>query len=107
MQSNLSDAEVQQVSAYVWAISQTRGEPWTGGHPTHAKPEAAHGKMDDHGAAAKKEQPGAHSDGGHGAGGHPEAPAMGAPAPGCPIGSAPAVAQESGVRMLVLATQRR
>ena len=34
--SNLSDDEVERVAAYVWAISQTRGEPWPGGHPTHA-----------------------------------------------------------------------
>ena len=34
--SNLSDDEVKRVAAYVWAISQTRGEPWPGGHPSHA-----------------------------------------------------------------------
>jgi len=33
--SNLSDDEVRRVAAYVWAISQTRGEPWAGGHPSH------------------------------------------------------------------------
>jgi mono/diheme cytochrome c family protein len=33
--SNLSDEEVQRVAAYVWAISQTRGEPWPGGHASH------------------------------------------------------------------------
>ena len=34
--SNLSDNEVRLVAAYIWAISQTRGEPWPGGHTTHA-----------------------------------------------------------------------
>src|SRR5918995_2910014 len=34
-QSNLTDAETRQVAAYVWAISQVRGEPWPGGHRTH------------------------------------------------------------------------
>jgi mono/diheme cytochrome c family protein len=35
-QSNLTDDESRQVAAYVWAISQVRGEPWPGGHRTHA-----------------------------------------------------------------------
>jgi mono/diheme cytochrome c family protein len=34
--SNLSDEEVQRVAAYIWAISQTRGEPWPGGHTSHS-----------------------------------------------------------------------
>ncbi|MGH7510583.1 MAG: c-type cytochrome [Gemmatimonadales bacterium] len=34
-QSNLTDEESRQVAAYVWAISQVRGEPWPGGHETH------------------------------------------------------------------------
>jgi mono/diheme cytochrome c family protein len=33
--SNLSPAEVREVAAYIWAISQTRGEPWPGGHTDH------------------------------------------------------------------------
>lgn len=33
--SDLTDGEVQSVAAYIWAISQTRGEPWPGGHPSH------------------------------------------------------------------------
>jgi mono/diheme cytochrome c family protein len=33
---NLSADEVRSVAAYVWAISQTRGEPWPGGHAAHA-----------------------------------------------------------------------
>ena len=33
--SDLTDAEVKSVAAYVWAISQTRGEPWPGGHTSH------------------------------------------------------------------------
>jgi mono/diheme cytochrome c family protein len=34
--SNLSDEEVRRVAAYIWAISQTRGEPWPGGHTSHS-----------------------------------------------------------------------
>lgn len=34
--SNLTADETQAIAAYVWAISQTRGEPWPGGHTTHA-----------------------------------------------------------------------
>lgn len=34
--SNLTDEECRQLAAYVWAISQVRGEPWPGGHRTHA-----------------------------------------------------------------------
>lgn len=34
-QSNLTDAETRRLAAYVWAISQVRGEPWPGGHQTH------------------------------------------------------------------------
>jgi cytochrome c5 len=33
--SDLSDAEIQRIAAYVWAISGVRGEPWPGGHATH------------------------------------------------------------------------
>lgn len=33
--SDLTDTEVRAVAAYVWAISQTRGEPWPGGHSSH------------------------------------------------------------------------
>ena len=35
--SNLTDQETRQVAAYVWAISQVRGEPWPGGHRTHGR----------------------------------------------------------------------
>lgn len=34
--SDLTPDEVRRVAAYVWAISQTRGEPWPGGHASHA-----------------------------------------------------------------------
>ncbi len=34
-QSNLSDDETRALAAYVWAISQVRGEPWPGGHRSH------------------------------------------------------------------------
>jgi mono/diheme cytochrome c family protein len=33
--SDLSADEVRDVSAYVWAISQVKGEPWPGGHRMH------------------------------------------------------------------------
>ncbi len=33
--SDLDVAELRAVSAYVWAISQVRGEPWSGGHAYH------------------------------------------------------------------------
>lgn len=39
--SNLTPEESRKIAAYVWAISQTRGEPWTGGHQSHGKEEAA------------------------------------------------------------------
>lgn len=32
----LTDEQITNIAAYVWAISQTRGEPWPGGHPSHA-----------------------------------------------------------------------
>jgi mono/diheme cytochrome c family protein len=38
--SDLSPEESRLIAAYVWAISQTRDEPWPGGHATHG-PEAA------------------------------------------------------------------
>jgi cytochrome c5 len=34
--SDLSAREIREVSAYVWAISSVKGEPWTGGHLSHA-----------------------------------------------------------------------
>jgi mono/diheme cytochrome c family protein len=34
--SDLAPDEIRAIAAYVWAISQTRGEPWPGGHATHA-----------------------------------------------------------------------
>jgi len=33
--SDLTPSEVAAVAAYVWAITQTRGEPWPGGHRSH------------------------------------------------------------------------
>jgi cytochrome c5 len=36
--SNLTPEESRLIAAYVWAISQTRGEPWTGGHRRHGEP---------------------------------------------------------------------
>ncbi len=32
---NLTPVEIEHVASYVWAISQTRGEPWPGGHASH------------------------------------------------------------------------
>lgn len=32
---DLTDLEIRKVAAYVWAISQVRGEPWPGGHTSH------------------------------------------------------------------------
>ena len=34
-ETNLTDQEIRQVAAYVWAISQVKDEPWPGGHRTH------------------------------------------------------------------------
>jgi mono/diheme cytochrome c family protein len=33
--SDLTPDQVRLVAAYIWAISQTRGEPWPGGHKSH------------------------------------------------------------------------
>lgn len=33
---DLSADEIQRLAAYVWAISAVKGEPWPGGHATHA-----------------------------------------------------------------------
>jgi mono/diheme cytochrome c family protein len=35
--SDLNADEIRTIAAYVWAISQTRGEPWPGGHVLHMK----------------------------------------------------------------------
>lgn len=32
---DLGDREIAAIAAYVWAISQTKGEPWPGGHLAH------------------------------------------------------------------------
>ncbi|HYC32438.1 MAG TPA: cytochrome c [Gemmatimonadales bacterium] len=40
-QSNLTDEESRRVAAYVWAISQVKGEPWPGGHREHGPPAAS------------------------------------------------------------------
>ena len=32
---DLTEEQASRVAAYVWAISQTRGEPWVGGHASH------------------------------------------------------------------------
>jgi mono/diheme cytochrome c family protein len=39
--SDLTPEESRLIAAYVWAISQTRGEPWPGGHRTHGAPAPA------------------------------------------------------------------
>ena len=33
---NLTPTQIRRVAAYVWAIAQVRGEPWVGGHSSHA-----------------------------------------------------------------------
>jgi hypothetical protein len=33
--SDLNADEMRTIAAYIWAISQTRGEPWSGGHTLH------------------------------------------------------------------------
>ncbi len=33
---DLTPDEIQRLAAYVWAISAVRGEPWAGGHASHA-----------------------------------------------------------------------
>lgn len=42
-QSDLTPQESRVIAAYVWAISQTKGEPWQGGHRTHGAPAAGAG----------------------------------------------------------------
>ena len=39
--SDLTPQETRLIAAYVWAISQTKGEPWPGGHRTHTAPGGA------------------------------------------------------------------
>ncbi len=41
LSNNLTEQEVKQAAAYVWAISQTIGEPCPGGHKSHGTPPAA------------------------------------------------------------------
>ncbi len=41
LSNNLTEQEVKQAAAYVWAISHTRGEPWPGGHKQHSTTPAA------------------------------------------------------------------
>ncbi|MBX6366166.1 MAG: c-type cytochrome [Gemmatimonadetes bacterium] len=43
--SNLTPEQVRQVAAYVWAIATTRGEPWPGGHKSHAPVQGSTGGM--------------------------------------------------------------
>jgi cytochrome c5 len=35
--TDLDAEETRTIAAYIWAISQTRGEPWSGGHVSHAQ----------------------------------------------------------------------
>lgn len=39
--SNLTPEESRLIAAYVWAISQTKGEPWRGGHKNHGQGQQA------------------------------------------------------------------
>lgn len=89
-ESNLTDDEIRHVAAYVWAISQTRGEPWPGGHQLHGSPEAHDSKPGEgkpHEQAAMKAEGQAAMGGGHGAASNPLVRDVSA---GCPQGSAPA-----------------
>lgn len=36
IRSDLNTDQVRRVAAYAWAIAQTRGEPWAGGHDSHS-----------------------------------------------------------------------
>jgi cytochrome c len=39
--SNLTPEESRLIAAYVWAISQTKDEPWPGGHKSHQQGQQA------------------------------------------------------------------
>jgi mono/diheme cytochrome c family protein len=39
--SDLTPQETRLIAAYVWAISQVRGEPWQGGHRSHGQSQQA------------------------------------------------------------------
>lgn len=39
--SDLTPEESRLIAAYVWAISQTKDEPWPGGHRTHGQEQQA------------------------------------------------------------------
>lgn len=39
--SDLTPEESRLIAAYVWAISQTKGEPWRGGHQSHGQEQQA------------------------------------------------------------------
>ncbi len=39
--SDLTPQDSRLIAAYVWAISQTKGEPWRGGHKTHGQEQQA------------------------------------------------------------------
>ena len=36
LHGDLTADETRELAAYIWAIAQTRGEPWPGGHARHA-----------------------------------------------------------------------
>lgn len=82
-ESNLTDDEIRHVAAYVWGISQTRGEPWPGGHQSHPEVEAHDSKQGE----GKAQEHGAMKSGGHGGA---ATAVVGEVSPGCPEGSAPA-----------------
>ena len=37
LHGDLKASEARAIAAYIWAISQVKGEPWTGGHKLHAR----------------------------------------------------------------------
>lgn len=82
---NLTATDEQRVAAYVWAISQVQGEPWPGGHRTHAKHEEGDEGEKKSEKGEKGEKGGKDSDEGVT---HRTAITARTTAPGCPVGSA-------------------
>lgn len=58
--SDLNDEQVRLVAAYIWAISQARGEPWPGGHQSH-NPPVPNGPAPSPGQAKSKPRAAAHT----------------------------------------------
>ena len=89
VESNLTDEEIRRVASYVWAISQTRGEPWSGGHSSHPRPDA-HDAEGQHNKQDKTKSGDTKAQAAEGAHAEMPSPLIAAVSPGCPVGSAPA-----------------